>query len=459
MKLSRFWHHILYTGAGIATLRQKTVTGSGFAIFIKVPMTHLLFLIINLATFLWRPAQGTLNVHDFGAAGDGVTDDTQAINKALQAAHDQQASLYFPSGTYLCNTVDPYNNILTLDAGGTQSLTIYGQDSTSILKTTANQTSVLFYLAAAHQPCSGLTIRNLNFQEAHSAIGTPCNGLFITGTAAQNFTNLQISNCYFQGFTLALCGMGINGWSVTQNFFGAPHGHDDAGNNSNPAVFLWCFDNASGKCVNVSITNNTADGYTGSVPMSALVTHRPMDGFVYGTGYGFTITGNTTRDFCEEQYLLQPKNSNPDDASTTLISNNYLDCSLPAGTANSDGSPHQSNYGIRCDISNATITNNILVNYTFGILVRGVDNPTVKLHSYIITGNQLHAATDPSRYNVSAGILIQGNANPVTNFRLMNNDIYTNIPDQPHSSYSIRIEQTQQMLKSLISNNTVHMIQ
>lgn len=448
-------------------VRADPVTGSGFAVLSRqggpsrnsTLFMKLLLLFIQLLTFGWHPTQGTLNVRDFGAMGDGVTDDTQAINTALKAAHDQQASLYFPSGTYLCNTVDPYNNILTFDGGGTQSLTIYGQDSTSIIETTANETSVLFYLAAAHQPCSGLIIRNLNFQDAHSAIGTPCNGMFITGTATQNFSNLQISNCYFQGFSLALCGMGITGWTITQNFFGAPLGHDNAGNNSNPAVFLWCFDNASGKCVNVSITNNTADGYTGTEPMSALVTHRPMDGFVFGTGYGFTITGNTTRHFSEEQYLLQPRVSNPGDTSTTLISNNYLDCSLVPGMTNSDGSPHQSNYGIRCDISNAVITNNTLVNYTYGIMMRGVEYPTTQLHSYIITGNQLHAATDTTVYNVSAGILIQSNANPVTDVRITNNDIYTNLPDLPHSSRSIRIEQTQQMLKSLISNNTVHLIQ
>ena len=420
---------------------------------------RLLLLLIQLATLWWHPTQGTLNVHDFGATGDGVTDDTQAINKALKAAHDEQASLYFPSGTYLCNMVDPYNNILTLDAGGTQSLTIYGQDSTTIIKTTSPQQVVLFYLAAASAPCSGLVIRNLNLQNGRNAIGAPSNGLFITGSAAQNFSNLQVDNCYFQGFSLALCGMGINGWSVNGNFFGAPLGHDNAGDNSNPAVFLWCFDNANGKCTNVSIINNTADGYTGTVPMSSLVTHRPMDGFVYGTGYGFTITGNTTRHFSEEEFLLQPKASNPGDSSIALISNNYLDCSLVPGMTNSDGSPHRSNYGIRCDISNATITNNTMVNYTYGILVRGIENPTTQLHSYIITGNQLHAATDTVAYNVSAGILIMDNANPVSNVRIMNNDIYTNLPDLPHSSRSIRIEQTQQMLKSLISNNTVHLIQ
>jgi hypothetical protein len=426
-----------------------------------------IFLLLIQLISLWgspaaggrqHPLGGTLNVKNFGAMGDGVTDDTHAINTALKAAHDQQASLYFPSGTYLCNTPDAYNNIISLDAGGMQSLTIYGQDSTTILKTTLNASSVLFYLEAT-SGCGNLVIRNLNFQNTHALITGSTNGLFIMGTTAQNFTNLQTSNCYFSGFSLALCGMGVTGWNVTQNFFGSPLGHDDAGNNSNPAVCLWCFDNTSGRCVNVSITNNTADGYTGTGLMSALVTHRPMDGFVYGTGYGITVTGNTTRHFSEEHYVLQPKTTYPNDTTSTLISNNYLDCSLVSGIQNSDGSPHLTNYGIRCDISNATISNNTMVNYTYGIMLRAVEYPTVSLHSYVITGNQLHSATDSVNYDVSAGIIIQSNANPVTDIRLMNNDIYTPFPDKANIVRTILVEQTANVHRILITNNTIHLIQ
>lgn len=42
-----------------------------------------------------------VNVKDFGAIGDGVTDDTQAINNATMSAHTNgRSGIYFPKGTY-----------------------------------------------------------------------------------------------------------------------------------------------------------------------------------------------------------------------------------------------------------------------------------------------------------------------------------------------------------------------
>lgn len=42
-----------------------------------------------------------INVKDFGAKGDGVNDDTAAINSAYNAASSKSAKVFFPAGTYL----------------------------------------------------------------------------------------------------------------------------------------------------------------------------------------------------------------------------------------------------------------------------------------------------------------------------------------------------------------------
>lgn len=51
-----------------------------------------------------------ISVADHGAAGNGVTDDTAAINRALKAVTNERitaaakAIVYFPTGTYLVSS-------------------------------------------------------------------------------------------------------------------------------------------------------------------------------------------------------------------------------------------------------------------------------------------------------------------------------------------------------------------
>ena len=45
-----------------------------------------------------------ISVKDFGAVGDGTTDDTTAIQNAINSLSSTGGSVYFPTGQYLIST-------------------------------------------------------------------------------------------------------------------------------------------------------------------------------------------------------------------------------------------------------------------------------------------------------------------------------------------------------------------
>ncbi len=72
------------------------------------------------------PTASTFNVKLLGARGDGITDDTAAIQKALNAAATGGGTVYIPAGTYR------YSTNLTLQ--GASNVTVRGDGDTSVLR-------------------------------------------------------------------------------------------------------------------------------------------------------------------------------------------------------------------------------------------------------------------------------------------------------------------------------------
>jgi len=107
------------------------------------------------------------NIKDFGAIGDGLTDDTAAI----QLAFNNSNNVYFPAGTYVSKTITVIND-------GTH---IYGDGHSSILEFKTGETGVLL-------SCSDkrVNINNLRFfggltstQRSISVSASDRNGIYI----------------------------------------------------------------------------------------------------------------------------------------------------------------------------------------------------------------------------------------------------------------------------------------
>lgn len=71
-----------------------------------------------------QPHQRIFDVRQFGAAGDGKTLDTPAINQAIEAAAGVSGgTVRFPSGSYLSYSIHLRSNItLQLETGATSTL-------------------------------------------------------------------------------------------------------------------------------------------------------------------------------------------------------------------------------------------------------------------------------------------------------------------------------------------------
>ena len=141
----------------------------------------------------------TVSVKDFGAVGDGVTDDTVAIKNALVAAAG--STLHFPKGTYRVVT----GNLL-IEYGTT---IIFDGDDAKIKFESITANACFLIQNSKH-----INIYNLNIDMTN---------------AANSCTALYVQGCWF----LNIYGTNIVGSGVANNQFGI------TGISSNPSSLNW----------------------------------------------------------------------------------------------------------------------------------------------------------------------------------------------------------------------------
>lgn len=126
------------------------------------------------------------NVKDYGATGDGITDDTDAINALINDIPDG-STLYFPSGTYMIreittpiiegHTEDYYDHCLGIYLYNRHNITIYGDCAGTVLKgidPVGSTTGTIINVKS----CSGIVIRDLKIYgnlETHVNVQTEGN--------------------------------------------------------------------------------------------------------------------------------------------------------------------------------------------------------------------------------------------------------------------------------------------
>jgi parallel beta-helix repeat protein len=376
-------------------------------------MNKYLLIIVFL---MIRTVVLAVNAKDYGAKGDGIQDDSPFLNIAIAQALLLGEDLFIPAGTYTCNQLGSVKKILIMDQLGVKKIRIYGETGTKI--TTSIDEGGIFYI---YYQSENVIIENIFFENTHGITLKQTNAIQLSGTNKNAIKNITIQNCTFEGFSTAISALGVNGFIIQNNLFQSPKGHDNAQDNSQPAVYIWLADSPDGQCYNVKILNNTADGYSGN-DIAQTKTLRPMDGFLYGIGYGVYVNGNITRNFSEEHILLAPHKTNVDSKDSLLITGNKLYQSIPVGSMK-NGSLLGMNYGIRADCNNVSISNNDFYDYSNGILIYPFDYPLLTQHDYTVSGNRFYAAqSDP--YTVNEAISVQANPlNSASNINVSGNQV------------------------------------
>lgn len=97
---------------------------------------------------------------DYGAVGDGTTDDAAAIQSALTDAVNNEGTLYFPPGTYL---TDSTTNLMNLTGASNVSIIGAGRGQSQIKAGSSASGGKIFRFAedGSQNPCENIVIKGL----------------------------------------------------------------------------------------------------------------------------------------------------------------------------------------------------------------------------------------------------------------------------------------------------------
>ena len=145
------------------------------------------------------------NIKDFGAVGDGVTDDTEAFSQAVESARQNSGAVYIPKGVFLING-------FKFNWEKHTGLSFYGAGAESIIKTgaTFNFVNVPSGAGIYHMTFNNIKFTNDNvtmfdLNEASNIVFNNCwfmgaveNGtMFAFSSGAGNGNENKLNNCYF----------------------------------------------------------------------------------------------------------------------------------------------------------------------------------------------------------------------------------------------------------------------
>lgn len=323
-----------------------------------------------------------LSVKDFGATGDGTTDDSTAIQNAITQAVAVNAEVYFPAGTYVADN---------LSYSGSTPIKLRGAHrQASVLKHKASASADLLTLACP------ATVESLGFDGNQPSQTTRRAALAVNANAYP----IEVRNCYFTrtaNYAIKIVQMNTQ-LTITGCLFKALSDWPNTGPTTDVSVGIYMGTATASTVGNIRITDND---FINTAPSALSPCGIQIAGYDYTSLVTVDIIGNTFEYYGSNRGGTQP--SGPIDLyeyfeKVTILGNRvaYSACGGikvgQAGTLTITGNVLRDDQG-----SNATAA----IFWSGG--VRDPNNPS---HNVVIADNVVR------NWAGYAGIHVVGNTSP-----------------------------------------------
>lgn len=366
-----------------------------------------------------------VSVKDFGAVGDGVTDDTAAIQAAIDAAISLRKAVYFPRTSLGTLGLYRITSALTISAG----IRIYGEGN--------NYSGVLCDGCSGFRINAGVnyvTIESMAILQATRYSTTPNSHRAIETlgtTGSRNFWHIY-RDLFIDGFQWAFYVPFT--WSTVFN--------------SVVSVYGFGGINSPGQSVNNFVTNCSLGGSkaAGSTGIYIGDGVTPTEGWmiqdslladfavgVYGTYANNCHVRGCIIDFFQQRGVFLESSANGP-STNWIISDNYMATDSAAG---STGVWLSNNYAATAAQHRGTVvSNNQILKYSGAGLGYGILQDGVAEANNIITGNRVEATTYACRIGAGTNTVVANNqwksgafyADVLTNYS-NNNGTISSIPE------------------------------
>jgi hypothetical protein len=239
--------------------------------------------------------QESVSVKDFGATGDGSTDDTAAIQNAITACGaSNQKILFFPAGVYLVSSTLNFNGVSAQGEGvnwqSNKATEIRANASNILLSTLTNAKLSNIVINGNNLALWGLMVNSVRCELDNVQV-IKCTEYGCIMNASQNciFTNL---NCRFNKYNLVLANgaRNCNFYNFTSSIETAPDG-GNASVDSRNILFLIDTSNPHSFGLTTSVTQEGNDrlNFFGGISE----TFNSYSNFAIETKNNSGFTGNT----------------------------------------------------------------------------------------------------------------------------------------------------------------------